>query len=116
LFQNELADRCRVTPSTVERWMREKTVIVVMSTSPARAAKQATSIIPIVVGGMADPVGDELVVSFDRPAGNITGTTFIGPELIAKRFELLKDVTSGLLASPHFGILLHTRNAQWKAC
>ena len=96
--------------------MREKTVIVVMSRSPARAAKQATSIIPIVVGGMADPVGDELVVSFDRPAGNITGTTFIGPELIAKRFELLKDVTSGLLASPHFGILLHTRNAQWKAC
>ena len=91
--------------------MREKTVIVVMSTSPARAAKQATSIIPIVVGGMADPVGDELVVSFDRPAGNITGTTFIGPELIAKRFGLLKDAISGLLASLHFGILLHTRNA-----
>src|SRR6267154_3401638 len=51
-------------------------VIVVISTSPARAAKQATSIIPIVVGGMADPVGDELVVSLARPGGNITGTTF----------------------------------------
>jgi putative ABC transport system substrate-binding protein len=71
-------------------------VIVVMSTSPARAAKQATSIIPIVVGGMADPVGDELVVSLARPGGNITGTTFIGPELIAKRLGLLKDAISGV--------------------
>jgi putative ABC transport system substrate-binding protein len=66
-------------------------VIVVISTSPARAAKQATSIIPILVGGMADPVGDELVVSLSRPGGNLTGTTFLGPELIAKRFGLLKD-------------------------
>ena len=66
-------------------------VIVVISTSPARAAKQATGIIPILMGGMADPVGDELVVSLSRPGGNLTGTTFLGPELIAKRFGLLKD-------------------------
>jgi putative ABC transport system substrate-binding protein len=71
-------------------------VIVVMSTSPARAAKQATSIIPIVVGGMADPVGDELIVSLARPGGNITGNTFLGTESIVKRFELLKGVISGL--------------------
>jgi putative tryptophan/tyrosine transport system substrate-binding protein len=71
-------------------------VIVVISTSPARAAKQATSTIPIVVGGMADPVGDELIVSLARPGGNITGTTFIGPELIAKRLGLLKEAIPGL--------------------
>jgi len=71
-------------------------VIVVVSTSPARAAKQATSTIPIVVGGMADPVGDELIVSLARPGGNLTGTSFLGPELIAKRFGLLKDAISGL--------------------
>src|SRR5437868_8256202 len=71
-------------------------VIVVVSTSPARAAKQATSTIPIVVGGMADPVGDELIVSLSRPGGNITGTTFLGPELIAKRFGLLQGAISGL--------------------
>ena len=71
-------------------------VIVVISTSPARAAKQATGIIPIVVGGMADPVSDELIVSLSRPGGNITGTTFVGPELIAKRFGLLKGAISGL--------------------
>ena len=52
-------------------------VIVVMSTTPARATKQATSIVPIVVAGMADPVGDELVVSLSRPGGNITGTTIL---------------------------------------
>jgi putative ABC transport system substrate-binding protein len=72
-------------------------VIVVISTSPAHAAKQATGTIPIVVGGMADPVGDELIASLSRPGGNLTGTTFLGPELIAKRFGLLKEATSGLL-------------------
>ena len=66
-------------------------VIVVMSTSPARAAKEATSTIPIVVASMADPVGDELVASLSRPGGNITGTTFLGPELTAKRMGLLKE-------------------------
>src|SRR3954471_65955 len=71
-------------------------VIVVISTSPARAAKQATSIIPIVVGGMADPVGDELIVSLARPGGNITGTTFLGPELIPKRLALLKEASPRL--------------------
>jgi len=62
-----------------------------MSTSPARAAKEASSVIPIVVASMADPVGDELVASLARPGGNITGTTFLGPELTAKRMGLLKE-------------------------
>jgi len=66
-------------------------VIVVMSTSPARAAKEATRTIPIVVASMADPVDDELVASLSRPGGNVTGTTFLGPELTAKRMGLLKE-------------------------
>jgi ABC-type uncharacterized transport system substrate-binding protein len=66
-------------------------VIVVMSTSPARAAKEATSTIPIVVASMADPVDDELVASLSRPGGNVTGTTFLGPELTATRMGLLKE-------------------------
>jgi putative ABC transport system substrate-binding protein len=37
-----------------------------------------------------------LIVSLSRPGGNITGTTFLGPELIAKRFGLLKDAISEL--------------------
>jgi putative tryptophan/tyrosine transport system substrate-binding protein len=72
-------------------------VIVVMSTSPARAAKQSTSLIPIAVGGMADPVGDELVDSLGRPGGNLTGNTFLGPDLIVKRFGLLKEAIPGLV-------------------
>ena len=70
-------------------------VIVVISTSPATAAKDATDSIPIVVGAMADPVGDELVASLARPGGNITGTTFLGPELIGKRLSLLKVAMPG---------------------
>jgi ABC-type uncharacterized transport system substrate-binding protein len=44
---------------------------------------------------MADPVGDGLVASLAQPNGNVTGTTFIGPELIAKRLGLLKEAIPG---------------------
>ena len=71
-------------------------VIVAFSTTAARAAKQATSTIPIVAGTMADPVADGLVDSLARPGGNLTGTTFIAPELIAKRLGLLKEAIPGL--------------------
>jgi ABC-type uncharacterized transport system substrate-binding protein len=75
---------------------RKVDVIVARSTSAARAAKQATSTIPIVAVAMADPIGDELVASLARPGGNVTGTTFLGPELVAKRLQLLRDVIPGL--------------------
>jgi putative tryptophan/tyrosine transport system substrate-binding protein len=71
-------------------------IIVAWSTPPARAAKQATNSIPILAAVMADPVGDELVASLGRPGGNVTGTTFLGPELIAKRLQLLRDTVPGL--------------------
>src|SRR5262249_18406140 len=71
-------------------------IIVAWSTPAAIAAKQATRTIPIVAAVMADPVGDELVASLARPAGNITGTTFLGPELVSKRLQLLKEIIPGL--------------------
>ena len=71
-------------------------IIVAWSTPTARSAKQATNSIPIVAGVMADPVGDELVASLARPGGNVTGTTFLGPELVAKRLQLLRDVVPGV--------------------
>ena len=71
-------------------------IIVAWSTPTAQAAKQATNSIPIIAAVMADPVGDELVASLARPGGNVTGTTFLGPELVAKRLQLLRDVVPGL--------------------
>jgi putative tryptophan/tyrosine transport system substrate-binding protein len=71
-------------------------VLVAWSTPVALAAQQATSTIPIVAAVMADPVNDGLVASLARPGGNITGTTFLGPELVAKRLQLLKEAVPKL--------------------
>ena len=81
-------------------------IIVAWSTPTAQAAKQATNSIPIIAAVMADPVGDGLVASLARPGGNVTGTTFLGPELVARRLQLLGDVVPGLarvaaLLHPH---------------
>ena len=70
--------------------------IVALATPAVRAAKKATSSIPIVGIGMADPVEDELASSLARPGGNVTGTTFLGPELVSRRLQLLKEIVPGL--------------------
>jgi putative tryptophan/tyrosine transport system substrate-binding protein len=70
--------------------------IVALATPAVLAAKKATSAIPIVGIGMADPVEDELATSLARPGGNVTGTTFLGPELVSKRLQLLKEIVPGL--------------------
>ncbi len=57
-------------------------VIVVVSTQAAQAAKQATTTIPIVLGGVGDPVGTGLVASLARPGGNVTGLSFLASELL----------------------------------
>lgn len=66
-------------------------LIVAVATPAARAAQQATTTIPIVAIAMGDPVGDGLVSSLARPGGNLTGTTFLGPKLVPKHLELLKE-------------------------
>ncbi len=67
-------------------------VILTGGSSPAIAAKQVTSKIPIVGAVMADPVGDGLVASLSRPGGNVTGNAFLGPELEPKRFQMIREV------------------------
>lgn len=67
-------------------------LIVAIATPATRAAQQATSTIPIVAGSVGDPVQDGFAASLAHPGGNITGTTFLGPELVPKRFALLKEL------------------------
>jgi putative ABC transport system substrate-binding protein len=57
-----------------------------------RAAKKATSTIPIVFAGVGDAVGVGLIASLARPGGNVMGSTFIAEETIGKNLELLKVV------------------------
>ena len=85
---------------------RRVDVIVAQSTTAARPAKQATSQIPIVAIGMADPVEDDLVASLARPGGNVTGTSFLGPELVSKRLQLLREVVPQL---SRVAVLWHPR-------
>src|SRR4051794_25538648 len=71
-------------------------VIVAGATPAGLAAQRATKTIPIIVAAMGDPVRDGLVASLARPGGNITGTGFLGPELVPKRLALLKEVLPNL--------------------
>jgi putative ABC transport system substrate-binding protein len=75
---------------------RRVDAIVAFATPAARAAKQATSSIPIIAIAMADPVEDDLVASLARPGGNVTGTAFLGPELVSRRLQLLKEIVPAL--------------------
>ena len=71
-------------------------VILTSGTAPAIAAKQATSVIPIVFAVAADPLGAGLVASLARPGGNVTGLSNQQTDLAGKRLELLREVVPGL--------------------
>jgi ABC-type uncharacterized transport system substrate-binding protein len=81
--------------------------IVTHSTPGARAAKQATSTIPIVVTAAADLVASGLVPSIARPGGNLTGLTFFFAEICAKRVELIKEAVPG---ATRLGVLVNPAN------
>jgi putative ABC transport system substrate-binding protein len=67
-------------------------VIVAAGTAAAVAVQKVTKTIPIVLTGSADPVAAGLVASLAQPGGNITGSTFMAPELATKQLELLKEI------------------------
>lgn len=79
-------------PDLAAELVRQKVdVIATHSGSSIRAAKEATTSIPIVMAVSGNPVADGTIVSLARPGGNITGLTILSPELSGKRLELLKE-------------------------
>jgi putative ABC transport system substrate-binding protein len=73
---------------------RQVDVIAADAFPAARAAKNATTTIPIVFEVGSDPVEFGLIAGFARPGGNLTGVSFLAVELMAKRLELLTDLVS----------------------
>ncbi len=79
-------------PALADELVRLKVdLIVTAGNGEVRAAKQATSVIPIVMAVSGDPVRAGYVASLARPGGNITGQSVLSPDLSAKQLEVLKE-------------------------
>ena len=79
-------------------------LLVTHTTPGVRAAKKATRTIPIVMAMVGNAIKSGLVESLARPGGNVTGNSFFGAEINAKRVELLKDILPSL---SRMAMLLH---------
>ena len=77
-----------------------------------RAAKEATTTIPIVMAQDPDPVGNGFVASLARPGGNITGLSNLAPEISGKQLELLKEIVPKLSRVAVLGTSTNPGNAQ----
>src|ERR1035437_4391790 len=71
-------------------------IIFTHATQNVAAAKQATSVIPIVFATAGDPVGNGRVASLARPGGNVTGLSLQSNDLAGKRLEILRELDPGL--------------------
>jgi ABC-type uncharacterized transport system substrate-binding protein len=94
IFQHRFAEgKLDRIPALAAELVRLKVnVIVAVGSGEIRAAKEATTAIPIVMIRGGDPVGSGFVVSLARPGGNITGLATLRPELSGKRVELLNEI------------------------
>ena len=100
-------------PALASEFVRLKVdVIVTGGPTPTRAAKEATSTIPIVMAQHTDPVGSGSVASLARPGGNITGLSTLAPEVVGKRLELLKEIIPKLWRVAVFGSSTSASTAQ----
>ena len=82
----------RLTEIAAEFVQLRVNVIVTYATAPTIAAKQATSVIPIVFASAGDPVGTGLVASLARPGGNVSGLSNQQADLAGKRLELFREI------------------------
>lgn len=87
-------------------------VIVTAGAASTRAAREATSTIPIVMVQDGDPVGSGFVASLARPGGNVTGLSTLAPEISGKRLEILKEIIPKLSRLAILGTSKYPGNAQ----
>lgn len=93
-FANGRTDRL---PMLATDLVQFKADVIVTTTAPAvRAAMEATTAIPIVMGGVDDAVEQGFVASLAKPGGNVTGASWLNIDLTAKRLDLLKQALPGL--------------------
>jgi putative tryptophan/tyrosine transport system substrate-binding protein len=125
-------------PSMAADLVREQVAVIAALGTPAvRAAKAATTMVPIAFATIADPVQIGFVASLNRPGGNMTGVTLLAVEIGPKLLEILRGVvpsatTIALLLNPtnpnsetqlkntqeaarRLGLELHVLNARWNA-
>jgi putative tryptophan/tyrosine transport system substrate-binding protein len=88
-------------------FVRLKVDVIVTSGTALLAAKQATSVIPIVFAVANDPVSSGFVASLSRPGGNVTGLSLQSTDVAGKRLELLREVVPGLR---RLAIMAHVGN------
>src|SRR5262249_36992875 len=90
-YRTAESDPARLAAAANELVRLPVDLIAVYGTPASAAAKAATSTIPIVAISVGDPVRAGLVPSLARPGGNLTGNTILGPEVAAKRLQLMRE-------------------------
>jgi putative ABC transport system substrate-binding protein len=99
-----LEGRNEALPAAASELVAQGPDLILVQTLPAtRALMQATKSIPIVMGGVGNPVDYGIVADYRRPGGNVTGASFMAHEYMAKLLQLLKEAAPRLRSLAMFG-------------